>query len=109
MGRHSLAVGKVTTVAAGKVARKGFTAGTTSSSGASGVDWGTGRDVLQLLEAAVEDVDFEVGVVLLVATWELDALGHWERSTAIAGNGETGAHGVELTAAHQKNRSECKP
>ena len=98
--RRLLAVGEVTTVAVGEVARKGITAGTTRG---RGKDWGTRSDVVLLLEAAVEEVDVEEGVIGAVATWELDALGLWERGAAVTGDDEVGAHGIELTAAHQDN------
>jgi hypothetical protein len=86
----------------GEVARKGITAGTTRG---KGVGSGPRSDILLLLEGAVEDVDAEVGVVSAVATGELDALRLWERGGAVAGNDEVGAHGVELTAAHQDDIS----
>jgi len=88
-----VAVGEVTTVAVGEVARKVITAG---AAGRSGEDWGTRSDVGLLLEAAVEEVDVEEGVVGAVATRELNAFGLWERGTAVTGNDEVGAHGVEL-------------
>ena len=102
---HLLAVGEVTTVAAGEVARKGITAGTTRGRGEY---WGTRSNVVLALEAAIKEVDAEEGVIGTDATWDFDALGLWERGAAIAGNEEVGAHGVELAAVYQYDILECK-
>lgn len=103
--RHLMAVGEVTTVAVGEVARKVITTGT---AGRSGEDWGARSDVVLLLEGAVEEVDVEEGVIGAVAARELNAFGFWERGTAITGDDQVGAHGVELPAAYQDAISECK-
>jgi hypothetical protein len=98
--RHLLAVGMVAAVAAGKVAREGIAAGRARC---RGVDWRAGSNIVLFLEAAVEKVDVEEWIIGTIATWELDPLRLWERGTAITINNEVGAHGVELTAAHQND------
>ena len=92
----------VAAVAAREVARKGVAAVSGRARGVDRRPWG---NVVLFLEATVEEVDVEEGVIGTVATWELNALCVWERGTAVAGNVEVGAHGVELmTAAHQNDR-----
>jgi len=99
-----LAIREVATVAVGEVACKDITAGRTRN---RCEDLGTRSNVVLFLEAAIEDVDLEEGVVSTVATRELDALGLWKRGTAIAINHEVRAHGVELMA-HQNKILEWK-
>lgn len=87
------------TVAAGEIACKDITAGRRRTT--CGEDSRTRGNVILFLEAAVEEVDLEEGVIGKVATWELDTLGLWKREPAIAGDVEVRAHGEKLMA-HQK-------
>ena len=90
------AVGEVTTVAPGEIACKYITAGRRMTT--CDEDFRTRGHVILFLEATVPEVDLEEGVIGVVATWELNALGVRKRRTTIAGNVEVRAHGVKLTA-----------
>ena len=91
------------TVAVGEIACKDITAGMRRTT--YGEDSRTWGNVILFLEAAVEEVDLEEGVIGTVATWELDALGLWKREPAIAGDVEVRAHGEKLMAHQQRCRN----